>query len=143
MNTRPCRPHIFETKNYRKLERTYAETLKRFVVSYGCQDLKIIEASSGMILFSSENFQNTGHRLTQGSYAGSNLALAWEKIKETGEGVIIDFEPYQPAKGMETAFFGQPVKDQNGKLIAAVIIQLTPDFINRIMESRKGMGKTG
>ncbi len=138
-----ARTHIFETKNYRKLERTYADTLKRFVASYGCQDLKIIEASSGMILFSNENFQTTGHSLTQGSYAGSSLALAWEKIKETGEGVIIDFEPYQPAKGMETAFFGQPVKDQNGKLVAAVIIQLTPDFISRIIESRKGMGKTG
>lgn len=138
-----ARTHIFETKNYRELERTYAETLKRFVTSYGCQDLKIIEASSGMILFSDENFQNTGNRLSQGSYAGSSLALAWEKIKETGEGTIIDFEPYQPAKGMETAFFGQPVKDQNGQLVAAVIIQVTPDFINKIMESRKGMGQTG
>jgi CheY-like chemotaxis protein/HAMP domain-containing protein len=138
-----ARTHIFETKNYRELEKTYAETLKRFVASYGCQDLKIIEASSGMILFSNENFQNTGHHLTQGSYAGSSLTLAWEKIKETGEGVIIDFEPYQPAKGMETAFFGQPVKDRNGQLVAAVIIQLTPDFINKIIESRKGMGQTG
>jgi len=137
------RTHIFETKKYKGLERVYADTLKRFVASYGCQDIKIIEASQGTILFSNENFQTTGHCLTRGSYAGSGLALAWEKIVATGKGVIVDFEPYAPAKGVETAFFGQPVKDATGHLVAAVIIQVTPAFIKDIMESRKGMSQTG
>ncbi len=137
------RTHIFETKKYKALERTYADTLKRFVASYGCQDLKIIDSEYGHILFSNENFQNVGNNVTRATYAGSGLARAWETIVETGEGVIIDFEPYEPAKGMETAFFGQPVKDSDGKLVAAVIIQVTPAFISDIMESRKGMGQTG
>ncbi|MBA3011937.1 MAG: response regulator [Proteobacteria bacterium] len=135
--------HIFETKNYKVLESAYAETLKRFVASYGCQDIKIVEANKGLILFSNENFQNMGHDLNQTTYAGSGLARAWKTILATGEGVIIDFEPYAPANGVETAFFGQPVKDASGQLLAAVIVQVTPNFIRDIMESRKGMGETG
>ncbi|MBU0972089.1 MAG: response regulator [Proteobacteria bacterium] len=135
--------HIFETKNYKMLESAYAETLKRFAASYGCQDIKIVEATQGLLLYSNENFQNMGHDLTQTAYAWSGLARAWKTILNTGEGVIVDFEPYAPAKGMETAFFGQPVKDANGQLVAAVIVQVTPDFIRDIMESRKGMGETG
>ena len=84
-----------------------------------------------------------GHDLTQTTYAGIGLARAWKTILATGEGVIIYFEPYAPAKGVETAFFGQPVKDAGGQLLAAVIVQVTPDFIRDIMKSRKGMGETG
>lgn len=137
------RTHIFETKKYKALERTYADILKRFVTSYGCQDLKIIESEHGHILFSNENFQNVGQNVTRATYAGTGLARAWETIVETGEGVIIDFEPYEPAQGMETAFFGQPVKDNDGQVVATIIIQVTPAFISEIMESRKGMGQTG
>ncbi|MCP4720324.1 MAG: histidine kinase, partial [Desulfobacteraceae bacterium] len=140
---RRVKSHIFETKEYRALEKTYAEAVKQFISSSGCQDLKIIEAEHGLIMFSNENFQNVGHSVTRAIYADSGLTRAWETIVETGEGVIIDFEPYGPAKGMETSFFGQPVKDRNGKLVAAVIIQATPSFISEIMESRKGMGRTG
>ncbi len=135
--------HVFDATDYQTLEKIYAETLERFVASYGCQDLKIIETVSGKILFSHDDFQSVGQRLTRATYAGSGLVMAWETIAETEQGVIVDFEPYGPDKGLETAFFGQPVKDSNGNLVAAVIIQVTPAFIKEIMESRKGMGQTG
>ena len=133
----------FDTWEYHDLVRKNGDILKRFVTSYGCQDLKIIDAKRGHILFSNESTAPLNEGLTQANYAGTGLAMAWETIVKTEEGVIIDFEPYEPAEGLETAFFGQPVKDRNGKLVAAVIIQVTPSFISDIMESREGMGRTG
>ncbi len=133
----------FDAWEYHDLVKKNGDALKRFVSSYGCADLKIIDAKRGHILFSNESTPLLNESLTQASYTESGLALAWEKIVATGKGVIIDFEPYEPAKGVETAFFGQPVKDRNGQLVAAIIIQVTPSMISDIMESRKGLGQTG
>ncbi|RLB89480.1 MAG: hypothetical protein DRH26_11470 [Deltaproteobacteria bacterium] len=133
----------FDAWEYHDLVKKNGDALKRFVSSYGCADLKIIDAKRGHILFSNESTPLLNESLTQASYTESGLALAWEKIVATGKGVIIDFEPYEPAKGVETAFFGQPVKDRNGQLVATIIIQVTPSMISDIMESRKGLGQTG
>jgi len=135
---------LFETTEYQALVKTYADALKLFIASSGTQDLKIIDADQGRILFSNEKeVQNLGQRLTQASYSGTGLARAWEKIVETKKGAIIDFEPYEPAGGKETAFFGQPIIDTEGRLIAAIILQANPSMISGLMESRKGMGRTG
>jgi CheY-like chemotaxis protein/HAMP domain-containing protein len=138
------RASLFATAEYNTLVETYAESLKLFIVSAGTQDLKIIDAAQGRILFSNEkDFQNLGQRLTQSSYSGTGLARAWETIVKTKKGVLIDFEPYEPAGGKETAFAGQPIIDTRGRLVAVIILQATPAMISDIIESRKGMGRTG
>ncbi len=134
-------PQITE---YNTLVKTYADSLKLFIVSAGIQDLKIIDADQGRILFSNEkDFQSLGQRLAQSSYSKTGLARAWKTIVETKKGVLIDFEPCEPAGGMETAFAGQPIFDTRGRLLAVIILQATPSMISNIMESRKGMGRTG
>lgn len=138
------RASLFATAEYNTLVETYAESLKLFIVSSGTQNLKIIDAAQGRILFSNEkDFQNLGQRLTQSSYSGTGLARAWETIVKTKKGVLIDFEPYEPAGGKETAFAGQPIIDTRGRLVAVIILQATPAMISDIIESRKGMGRTG
>jgi CheY-like chemotaxis protein/HAMP domain-containing protein len=134
---------VFETTEYHSLVETYADALKLFIASTGTQNLKIIDADQGRILFSNEKEVQLGQRLTQASYSNTGLARAWEKIVETKKGAIIDFEPYEPAGGKETAFFGQPIIDTRGRLIAAIILQASPSMISGLMESRKGMGRTG
>ncbi|MCG8636347.1 MAG: response regulator [Desulfobacterales bacterium] len=140
---RRIQSRIYESINFKALENNYAGPLKHFSASYGCQDLKIIDADHGNILFSIQNTQFIGNNILRAHYADSGLTLAWKKIKETREGIIVDFSPYAPAGDVETAFFGEPVMDEKGILIAMVIVQITPGFIEEIMSSTKGMGETG
>jgi CheY-like chemotaxis protein/HAMP domain-containing protein len=135
---------LFETTEYQTLVETYADALKLFIASAGVQNLKLIDPDQGRILFSSEKqAHNLGQRLTQSAYSGTGLARAWETIVKTKKGILIDFEPYEPAGGKETAFYGQPIVDAQGRLTAVIILQATPAMITGIMKSRKGMGQTG
>ncbi|MCG8616575.1 MAG: response regulator, partial [Desulfobacterales bacterium] len=140
---RRIRSRIFETLNYKNLANNYAGPLKHFSSSYGCQDLKIIDAVHGNILFSIQDIRNVGNNVGRADYAESGLNRIWRQIRESGKGRIVDFSPYVPGGGVETAFMGEPIIDEAGTLVAMVVVQITPDFVNAIMDSRKGMGETG
>ncbi len=134
---------IYETLNFKALENNYAGPLKHFSASYGCEDLKIIDAEQGNILFSIQDSRFIGDNILRADYADSGLTRAWKKIKKTREGIIVDFSPYARSGGVETAFFGEPVMNEKGILVAMVIVQISPKFIETIMSSTKGMGDTG
>ncbi|HCY84261.1 MAG TPA: histidine kinase, partial [Desulfobacteraceae bacterium] len=140
---RRIQSRIFETLNYKNLTNNYAGPLKHFSFSYGCQDLKIIDAENGNILFSIQDIRNVGNNVGRADYADSGLNRIWKKIRESGKGWIVDFTPFGPGGGVETAFMGEPIIDDAGQIVAMVVVQITPEFVNAIMDSRKGMGKTG
>ena len=128
---------------YQKLSRLYAPALERFILSYGCQDLKLLDAGTGQLLFSDQENPPLWQPLHRTEFAGTGLDQAWETVKATGKGTLIDFEPFGPAKGEETAFFAEPIMDIHNRLTAVVVAQVNAAFIDEIMESRKGMGTTG
>ena len=117
--------------------------LNRFAASFGCHDIKIIGRDYGRILFTLKNPDIQGERLNQTTWAGTNLQLAYKTVLTTDQGAIIDFAPFDPDEGRETAFFAEPVIDGNGRIISIIVVQLRPDFINQFMGSRQGMGRTG
>lgn len=121
----------------------YTQPLERFIDSYGCQDLKIMAAEACRIMYAREKGTPLWTDLTLNEFSDTGLVRVWQQVAATGKGAIADFEPFEPAGGTETAFFGQPVKNADGIVVAVVVIQVTPAFISRIMESRKGMGQTG
>ncbi len=81
------------------------------------------------------NFQN-------GKYARSNLGELFRKVSQTKQFGIADFAPYAPSNGDPCAFIAQPVLD--GSEVELVVgLQISLDSINKIMQQRDGMGKTG
>ena len=117
--------------------------LKRFSDAFGCQEIKIVDRDYGRILFSLNHPDAVGQRLNQNTWSGTHLSLAYKTVLTTDHTAIIDFMPFEPDGGVETAFFAEPVIDNDGRIVSIVIVQVTPAFINRIMESRKGLGRTG
>ena len=117
--------------------------LKRFARSFGCHDIKIIGRDYGRILFSLTDSQREGDRLNQTTWAGTRLQLAYKTVLTTDKGAIIDFAPFAPDDGQETAFFAEPVIDGDGRIVSIIVVQLRPDFMTDFMGARQGMGTTG
>ncbi|MCG8567807.1 MAG: response regulator [Desulfobacterales bacterium] len=129
--------------NYIEISKLYAPALERFILSYGCQDLKIFDAKEGKLLYSHEARAPLWQKIGQTHYAGTGMARAFETVRKTRRGTLVDFEPFAPAHNAETAFFAQPIIDTRGDIAAVAVVQIGPSFIDKIMESRKGMGETG
>ncbi len=117
--------------------------LKRFEDSFGCSDVLIIGREFGRILFSINHQDIVGQQMNQSAWSGTRLALAYNTVVKTQQGAVIDFSPFEPDGGRETAFFAEPVTDNEGRVISIVIAKLSPEFIGKFMESRKGLGNTG
>jgi methyl-accepting chemotaxis protein len=81
------------------------------------------------------NFQN-------GRYAATGLGRLFRQVIKTGTYGIADFAPYAPSNNEPSAFIAQPLV-HNGKVEVVVALQLSLDAINKIMQERSGMGKTG
>jgi len=136
-------PFAMETEQFRAISRKYRPFCHEFVEFYGFYDLSIIAADTGHLMFSTAQESDMGASLAAGRYHDQGKAQIWRTVVKTGKAAIADFAPYEPSKGLESAFIGQPVFDANNTLIGVVVLQFSPSFINEIMDSRKGMGETG
>lgn len=136
-------PSSFILRSHMNHSRENADHLRRFADSFGCQDIKIVDRDYGRILFSLNTPGVVGERLNQSTWSGTNLALAYKSVLTTDQGAIIDYAPFEPDGGVETAFFSEPMIDSDGRIVAIIIVKVTPEFISKLMESRKGMGRTG
>jgi len=113
----------------------------KFVNAYGYADLLLI-TPGGDVFYSVVRSQDYGANLISGDAADSGLGKLFHKVLESQSFVFVDFMPYLPAGGEPRAFIGQPVV-RSGNIELVVALQLSPDTINRVMQERSGMGKTG
>ncbi|WDP90857.1 MAG: response regulator [Desulfobacter sp.] len=133
----------FISRVYKTTIEENLDHLQRFSDAFGCTDLLIIGRDYGRILFALNDQNIIGQRMNQSSWSGTRLALAYKSILTTDHGVVLDFHPFEPDRGRETAFFAEPVIDADGRMVSIVVAKLAPDFIEKFMESRKGLGTTG
>ena len=133
----------FIANAHKRLVQDNKDHLKRFADAFGCYDIKIIDRDYGRILFTLKNSDREGERLNQTTWAGTNLQLAYKTVLTTDQEAIIDFDPFEPDEGQETAFFAEPVIDADGRIVSIIVAQMRPDFIKHFMGARQGMGKTG
>ncbi len=64
-------------------------------------------------------------------------------FKDAVNGIALqDFEPYAPSNNEPCAFVGAPIQ-KDGTTIGVVALQLPLGAINKIMQERTGLGKTG
>ncbi len=128
-----------EGPNWNAVEKKYASWLKQYKEEYGYYDLFLIH-NDGDILYTAAKESDLGQNVKTGSLSNSGLARLFNKALS---GVALqDFEPYAPSNNEPCSFVGAPVK-KDGKVIGVVALQLPLDAINKIMQERKGMGKTG
>jgi len=126
-------------ESWRTHEKEYGPWFKKYVKAYGYYDLFLI-SSDGNVVYSDAKESDLGENLVTGKLKDSGLGKMFRQAL-TGY-AIVDFEPYAPSNGEQTAFIGAPVL-KDGKTLGIVALQLPVEQINAIAQRRNGMSPSG
>lgn len=132
-----------DTDDYKKIADKHRPTFDALVKSKGYYDLFLIEARTGQVLFTVAGESDLGANLKSGDLKDEGLAQLWKRVVETEKPAKVDYSRYSPSNGDFACFSGGPVFSDNGKLMAVVAIQISPEPFNDIVQRRQGMGESG
>jgi len=136
--------------DYSKTHAYYHPRLRNLVRRLGFNDLALVNFETGDIVYTVSKQTDFASNLDYGPYRRSNQAAALELVRsntERGTTQLVDFDFYRPGYGTPAAFWAAPL--YNGKhLVGAMLVQISIDAINEIMNSDQqwaqvGLGTTG
>ncbi len=110
-----------------------------FVSTTGFYDLLLLDATKGDVVYSVAKENDFA------SAAGSidtPLRDVWRRVMQTGQPAMSDMKPYEPSQGAPAMFAGAPVTF-DGTVAGVVVLQISNEQINAIMQERSGMGTSG
>jgi len=131
------------TTEYNQIYSEYGTMLNKFQKASGYYDVFLICAKHGHVMYSAAKESDLGENLKYGKYKDTGLAKLWSKIAMTKKNAFVDMAPYAPSNGDPAMFAGYPIFDGDGIFIGVAAFQMALDQINKIMQQRDGMGKTG
>ena len=152
----PRAPHLDELQDagdgseYSAVHRKYSKRFRRLAEVFGYRDIFLVDIDSANVLFSVAKEADMGSNLKTGVYADTALAKTFEEIRKSRDPnfvYISDIEHYKASFGEPAFFVGTTVFDGD-QFIGALIYQLNPEAIDRVMTDNKkweqqGLGKTG
>jgi class 3 adenylate cyclase len=152
----PRAPHLDELEDagdgseYSAVHRKYAKRFHRLTEVFGYRDIFLVDIDSGNVLFSVAKEADMGSNLKTGIYADTALGKTFDEIRKSRDPYFVyisDFEHYKASFGEPAFFIGSTVFDGD-KFIGALIYQINPEAIDRVMTFNKkwedkGLGKTG
>ncbi len=114
---------------------------KKYTDMYGYYDLFLMNPD-GYCFYTVAQEADYQTNFQNGKYADSGLGKLFRKVKASEAYGVGDFAPYAPSNDEPAAFIAQPVLHE-GDVEMVVALQLSLGAINKIMQQREGMGKTG
>jgi methyl-accepting chemotaxis protein len=122
---------------YTQLHRAYHPTIRDYMNRFVFQDVYLVDADSGNVVYSVLKQLDFGTSLIEGPYADTGLAQVFNEVNQAGGNTpdfvsLVDFTPYLPAYQNQAAFIASPIYDENRK-IGVAIFQLAIDRVNDIM----------
>ncbi|HMB31768.1 MAG TPA: hypothetical protein VKN82_08085, partial [Desulfohalobiaceae bacterium] len=132
-----------DTPRYERIWQKYSDDLGKYVEKFGYYDVFIICKPHGHVMYTHSQEDDLGTNLGYGPYREEGLARLWEKVVRQKSFVIEDYSAYSPSGGKQEAFVGGPIKNNAGKMVAVVALQISSQSINDIVQQRQGLGKTG
>lgn len=141
-NIGPKDPYNIKSKTYKQIWATAGKNITTFQKETGYHDVFMICAKHGHVMYTATKEADIGTNLDAGPYKDSGLAKVWRKTVASRKTSIVDFEPYAPSNGEPAAFVGVPIYI-DGDMQGVMVVQLSIDHINDIMEIRSGLGKSG
>lgn len=124
---------------YVYFESEFGPSLRQFTETFGYDDLLLIN-TSGTIVYTLNKASDLGQNLFSGPLKDSGLGAGFARMLEGP--AVQDFEPYSPSQDQQTGFIGAPVV-LDDETIGVIALKLTPEAMNRIVQTREGMGTTG
>ncbi len=132
-----------KTERMKEILTRFRKNLEKYRKTYGFEDLYMVCAAHGHVMFSLDNQSDLGTNLSQGPYKNEGIAHVWRDTVEGKKSFIEDFRPYKPSGGKMNAFVSAPLFNEENELIAVLIIKINKNNINKITSNRTGMGKSG
>ena len=108
-------------------------------------DFFLIDIDTGAIVYSVFKELDFATSLTNGSFAGTNFARAFQEAIRGGRRDVVafsDFQNYLPSYQAPASFIAAPIYDGRD-LRGAVVFQLPIEEMSEIIGERTGMGNTG
>ncbi|MEI6111264.1 MAG: adenylate/guanylate cyclase domain-containing protein [Cyanobium sp. ELA712] len=135
---------------YSAAHRKYSQRFRRLADVFHYRDVYLVDIDSGEVIFSVSKEADMGSNLKTGVYSDTALAKAFDEIRKSRDPnfvYISDIEHYKASFGEPSFFIGTTVFDGD-RFIGALIYQLNPDAIDRVMTDnqkweQQGLGKTG
>lgn len=115
--------------------------LQRYAKDYGYHDLLLV-GHNGLVFYSIGQEADLGTNVLDGEYSNTNMAQMVRQVMKTHQFGMTDFVSYAPSGGKPSAFMAMPIL-QKGEDELVVVLQLSLDEIQKIMDEREGMGKSG
>jgi signal transduction histidine kinase/CheY-like chemotaxis protein len=124
---------------YREAHGRYAGFFNHYAVSFGYDELFLMDPEHGYTFFTVKKGSDFGMRTGE---IDSGLRDAWLSAARDGRIAVSETRPYPPAGNAPAQFVAAPVMD-NGRIIGVAAVQISFDSIDLIMRDRSGMGQTG
>ncbi len=128
-----------QSQEYKKLRKLRDKGFTIFEENFGLYDVFLIDAD-GNVVYTVEQESDLGTNLKTGPLKASGLAKVFAKSRN--EAAIEDFAWYEPSKE-PAAFIATPLIDASDKYWGNAAFQISLRDIDKIMQQRDGMGKTG
>ncbi len=127
---------------YKKMYDSALPFFKNFLDNHpskdtGCEDILIVGAEQGSVVFTVQKRQDLGSNLRKGDLRDSGLAKLWRQVVETRKPALVDFQPYRPI-APEAAFIGAPVFGDQGKLVGVLAFRLSGHALQEIIRQETG-----
>ncbi len=117
------------------------EYYQNYIEHYGYYDLFLIQPD-GYVFYSVKKDASLQSNILRGTYDDTNLSALIRQVSQTGRYGLVDFANYS-LTNEPASFMAQPVKDQQGRTILYIALEIPIEGITNIMGNRKGMGDTG
>lgn len=105
------------------------DTMKNIVKQYDyTYDLYIIDLE-GNILYTVAHESDFGTNLQSGPYAQTRFAQCYRKTLSDGKAHFSDIEKYAPSNHMLAGFLTHPMRDESGRMIGIMGLQLNMDVL--------------
>ncbi len=129
---------------YSKTHATNHPVFHRFVERRGYKDIILIDAN-GNIVYTVYKGDDYATNIETGPWKKTHLNTLFQKLKKNvkpGYVAFTDVKAYAAKNNEPASFIATPMVD-GVEFLGALIFQMPADRINRIMQNRAGMGKTG
>lgn len=137
-------PLDVSTPQYKNIHMVEAQQMDEFTKYYGYEEVYMICAKHGHVMYRSTESDDLGTNLVAGPYKNTHLAKLREKVLASGKVEVVDFESYAPDKGKQVGFIGVPFKRKGtGTIIGVLAFAIPSKYIEDVVNMRVGLGDSG
>ncbi|PHR56037.1 MAG: chemotaxis protein [Arcobacter sp.] len=125
----------------KRITQAHESYFEHYIKHYGFSDIYLIDPLNGQVIYSYTKKSDYGTNLISGTLKHSPLGNIFIKVATSDTPVYTDMRPYSPKAGNPSMFLATSVYENNKKS-AILVFQISNAAINKIMQFRRGYGKS-